>query len=64
MKTKKRESVIDEIIESRVDTCMSDNFYLPGILEHGFVGFANMNDKELEEEYWNEFNEDVKITII
>jgi hypothetical protein len=61
MKTKKRESVIDEIIESRIDTAMSDNFYLPGILEHGFIGFANMSNEELMEEYYTEFEEEVKI---
>jgi hypothetical protein len=59
--TKKRESVIDEIIESRIDTVMSDNFYLYNIIENGCRGISELTDKELEEEYYIEFEEIVKV---
>jgi hypothetical protein len=59
--TKKRESVIDELIESRIDTIMSDNFYLHNILEFGIKGFSELTNKELKEEFYTEFEEKIKI---
>ena len=61
MKTLLRCDAMDEILSSRIDTCMSDNFYLPDILKFGFTGFDNMTNKELEEVFFNEFNKTIKI---
>ena len=61
MKTLTRFEAISEITSSRIDTCMSDTFYLPSILEDGHKGFNNYSKEELIEEYRNEFDEDIKI---
>ena len=61
MKTLQRDEAISEITASRIDTCLSDAFYLPNILEDGHKGFNNYTNDELEEEYACEFDEMVKI---
>jgi hypothetical protein len=63
-KTKmKRYDVIERLIESRIDTCLVDPFYLYDILKNGGItGFVNMNNDELIEEYHYEFDKEIEIT--
>ena len=42
MKKLLRSDAMDQIVDSRVDTCMFDNLYLPDILKLGFTGFDNI----------------------
>lgn len=63
MKTLKRENVIERLTESRIDTCMTDPFYLYDILQNGGItGFNNLDNADLIEEYNYEFDEQIEIT--
>lgn len=63
MKTLKREDVIERLTESRIDTCMTDPFYLHDILRNGGItGFNNLDNAELIKEYNYEFDEQIEIT--
>lgn len=62
MKTLERDDVIERLTESRIDTCMSDPFYLPDVLRDGVKGFSEMTDEELTQEYNYEFDEEITIT--
>ena len=48
---KTREIIIDRLLDCEIDTLRQDNYYITSMLETGFVGFKNMTDKDLVDEY-------------
>ena len=62
METMKRDAVIERLIESRIDTAMSDPFYLFGILSNGNKGFNEMTNEELVREFSYEFDDCIVIS--
>ena len=62
MKTMKRDAVIERLIESRIDTAMSDPFYLFDILNNGNKGFSEMTNEELVREFSYEFDDYIVIS--
>jgi hypothetical protein len=57
-----RTTAIEQLIRSKIDTCMTDPFYLYDILKYGGIsGFVNLNNEDLADEYRMEFNINVFI---
>lgn len=61
-----RIEVINELVKNNVETCLinsceDDTFHLECMLREGFKGFNHFTDKELENEYKEIFNKEIRI---
>jgi hypothetical protein len=61
MKTLQRDEAISRITESRIDTILTDPFYITSLLEEGHKGFNFYSNDELIQEYNYEFDEQINI---
>lgn len=61
-----REEAIDDLVSSELDTIRQEVIqdrvdYLTGLIKNGVTGFANLSDDDLEDEFRNAFDREVKI---
>lgn len=61
-----RNDIIDKLVNNEIDTIeqmieQSDYTYLDSIIRNGIGGFDNLTNEKLEEEFYNTFEEKIKI---
>jgi hypothetical protein len=68
MKTIKREEAIDRIVEDELENWLkkfreNDFSYFEDLIRNGgvLIGFKDMDNEDLEEEYYEKFEEEVQI---